>query len=223
MAKIDTTKAAAQAVAEKLAKGKGSSSNASTATNATIPNTQIDNHIPGLLHLTPQTMVAGIPSFHPEKFHIADPLNPPETIPQATEQQLTKGTKVYEGAVRALKLYGLAFDVTKEKFNVVGKHAKAFDAGIVAATELEKVRGHYLDYQNQQEITTQKSVTLDVSKFKTITDTSTAIHTKDELSQKLKQAELKAQETRFKTLETQDKLASFKEQLGNLVDLEVRK
>jgi hypothetical protein len=220
MAKIDRTKEAAKTVADKLAKGNGGAT-ASTVTTATIPSTpQIDNHIPGLLNLTPQTMVAGIPPFHPEHYHIADPLNPPATLPQATEQQLTKGTQIYEGAIRALKLTGLAFDVTREKFTVIGKHAKAYSSGIQAATDLEKVRGNYLDYQNQKEITAQKSVALGINQFKTVTDTSAAVHTKDELNQKLKQAELKAEELRLKTIESQGKLTSFKQQLGNYVEVQ---
>ncbi|MBD2595985.1 hypothetical protein H6G74_16855 [Nostoc spongiaeforme FACHB-130] len=219
MAKIDTTKAAAQAVAEKLARGKST-----TGATTTSPNTvavTIDSRIPGLLTVTPEMLPAMIPAFHPSNYHIADPLNPPESLPQATEAQLDKGMKIYEGATRALKLTGAAFDLTREKFTVVGKHAKAFGAGIQAATELEKVKGNYLDYLNQKEVTDQKSVTLDVSKVRTVTETNIAVHSKDELSQKLKQAEIKAEESRLKTVETEGKLSSFKAQLGDY--LEVKK
>jgi hypothetical protein len=217
MAKIDTTKAAAQAVAEKLAKGKG----ATTATTTTAATVTTDSRIPGLLTVTPEMLPAMIPAFHPSNYHIVDPLNPPENLPQATEAQLDKGMKIYEGATRALKLTGAAFDLTREKFTVVGKHAKAFGAGIQAATELEKVKGNYLDYLNQKEITDQKSVTLDVSKIRTVTETNIAVFSKDDLNQKLKQAELKAEESRLKTVETEGKLTSFKAQLGDY--LEVKK
>ncbi|GBE95636.1 hypothetical protein [Nostoc cycadae] len=219
MAKIDTTKAAAQAVAEKLARGKGATT--ATTTNQAAATVTTDSRIPGLLTVTPEMLPAMIPAFHPSNYHIADPLNPPENLPQATEAQLDKGMKIYEGATRALKLTGAAFDLTREKFTVVGKHAKAFGAGIQAATELEKVKGNYLDYLNQKEVTSQKSVTLDVSQVKTTIDTNIAVHSKDELTQKLKQAELKAEELRLKTVETEGKLSSFKAQLGDY--LEVRK
>jgi hypothetical protein len=218
MAKIDTTKAAAIAVAEKLARGKSATTSPTTSPAATVP---IDNRIPGLLTVTPDLLPGMMPPFQPNHYHIADPLNPPDTLPQASESQLDKGMKIYEGATRALKLTGAALDLTREKFTVVGKHSKAIGAGIQAATEIEKVRGNYLDYLNQKEVTNQKGVTLDVSQTKTITDTNIAVHSKDELNQKLKQAELKAEESRLKTIETEGKLSSFKAQLGDY--LEVKK
>lgn len=211
-------KQAADEVARKIAKGGKTSKPSTTTTAATVTT---DNRIPGLLTVTPEMLPAMIPAFHPEKYHIADPLNPPEDLPQATEAQLDKGMKIYEGATRALKLTGAAFDLTREKFTVVGKHAKAFGAGIQAATELEKVKGNYLDYLSQKEVTSQKSITLDVNQTKTTIDTNIAVHSKDELNQKLKQAELKAEELRLKTIETEGKLSSFKAQLGDY--LEVRK
>ncbi|MBD2415945.1 hypothetical protein FACHB389_30210 [Nostoc calcicola FACHB-389] len=216
MARIDTTKAAAQAVAEKLARGKVSST--SNTANNQATTVKVDSNIPGLLTVTPELVPGMMPAFQPNQYHISDALNPPETLPQATQSQLDKGMKVYEGASRALQLTGAALDLTREKFTVIGKHAKAFGAGIQAATEIEKVRGNYIDYLNQKEITSQKTVTLDVSQAKTITDTNIAVFSKDELNQRLKQAELKAEETRLKTVETEGKLTSFKQQLGDYLE-----
>jgi predicted class III extradiol MEMO1 family dioxygenase len=223
MAKIDTTKAAAQAVAEKLAKRNANNSNSSvssTSTTAFNNSTVItDKHIPGLLTLTPDLIPGMMPAFKPEDYRINDPLNPPETLPQATQSQLDKGMRIYEGATRALKLTGAALDLTREKFTVVGKHSKAFGAGIQAATEIEKVKGNYLDYANQKEVTTQKSVVLDVSQVKTIADRNIAIHSKDELNQKLLQAQIKAEDLRLRTVESQGKLVSFKAQLGDYLEV----
>lgn len=219
MAKIDTTKAAAQAVAEKLAGRKqnsASSTNSTSATSATIP---IDSRIPGLLTVTPDLVPGMMPSFQPNQYHISDPLNPPETLPQATQSQHDLGMKIYEGATRSLKLTGAALDLTREKFTAIGKHSKAFGAGVLAATEVEKVKGNYLDYLNQKEITTQKSVSLDVNQVKTVTDTNISVHSKDELNQKLLQAQIKAEELWLKTIESEGKLTSFKAQLGDYIDL----
>lgn len=127
--------------------------------------------------------------------------------------------KIYEGAKRSLKLTGAALDLTHEKFTVIGKHSKAFGAGIQAATEIEKVKGNYIDYLNQKEVTTQKSVSLDVNQVKTVTDTNISVHSKDELNQKLLQAEIKASELRLKTIESEGKLTSFKAQLGDYINL----
>jgi hypothetical protein len=223
MPKIDTTKAAAQAVAEKLAKRNTNNSNSSaSSTSATISNHSTvltDKHIPGLLTLTPDLIPGMMPGFKPEDYRINDPLNPPETLPQASQSQLDKGMRIYEGATRALKLTGAALDLTREKFAVVGKHSKAFGAGIQAATEIEKVKGNYLDYANQKEVTTQKSVVLAVSQVKTIADKNIAIHSKDELNQKLLQAQIKAEDLRLRTVESQGKLASFKAQLGDYLEV----
>ena len=221
MAKIDTTKAAAQAVAEKLAKRNTNNSN-SSSTSATVSNNATvitDKHIPGLLTLTPDLIPGMMPVFKPEDYRINDPLNPPETLPQASQSQLDKGMRIYEGATRALKLTGAALDLTREKFTVVGKHSKAFGAGIQAATEIEKIKGNYLDYVNQKEVTTQKSVVLDVNQVKTIADKNIAIHSKDELNQKLLQAQIKAEDLRLRTVESQGKLASFKAQLGDYLEV----
>ncbi|MGJ5631217.1 hypothetical protein [Nostoc sp. CALU 1950] len=121
MAKIDTTKAAAQAVAEKLARGKvnsPSSTNSVSATPTTSTAILIDSRIPGLLTVTPDLIPGMMPPFQPNQYHISDPLNPPETLPQATQSQLDKGMKIYEGSTRALKLTGAALDLTREKFTV---------------------------------------------------------------------------------------------------------
>lgn len=217
MAKIDTTKSAAQAISEKLAgRRQNSTSSTNNSTFATVP---IDSRIPGLLTISPDLVQGMTPPFQPNQYHISEPLNPPETLPQATQSQLDKGMKIYEGATRALKLTGAALDLTREKFVVAGKHSRAFGAGIQAATQIEKVRGDYLDYLSQKEITTQKSVTLDVNQIKTVADTNTAIYSKDELEQKLLQAQIKAEELRLKTVESQGNLASFKAQLGDYLEV----
>ncbi|WP_375495647.1 hypothetical protein [uncultured Nostoc sp.] len=169
--------------------------------------------------VTPDLIPGMMPPFQPNQYHISDPLNPPETLPQATQSQLDKGMKIYEGATRSLKLTGAALDLTREKFTVIGKHSKAFGAGIQAATEIEKVKGNYIDYLNHKEVTTQKSVALDVSQVKTIADTNISVYSKDELNQKLLQAQIKAEELRLKTVESQGNLANFKAQLGDYLEV----
>lgn len=222
MAKIDNTKAAAQAVAEKLARGKGSGSSSTnpmsptSATSSTIP---VDTRIPGLMTVTPDLVPGMMPVFKSEDYRINDPLNPPETLPQATQSQFDKGMKIYEGATRSLKLTGAALDLTRDKFTVISKHSRAFGAGIQAASEVEKAKGNYLDYLNQKEVTTQKSVSLDVSQVKTIADTNISVYSKDQLDQKLLQAQIKAEELRLKTVESQGNLASFKAQLGDYLEV----
>jgi hypothetical protein len=104
--------------------------------------------VPGLpTHITPDAVVGMMPKFDESAYQIIDPLNPPETLPQATEAQFDKGMTIYEGTQRALKLTGAAFDTTRERFTTLGKQAKAFGAGVKAATEFERVKGDFIDYQ----------------------------------------------------------------------------
>ncbi len=98
--------------------------------------------VPGLVGITPDQIAGMMPSFTESAYQITDPLNPPENMPQASQAQFDKGMAINEGAQRALKLTGAAFDTTRERFITVGKQAKAFGAGIQSATEFEKVRGN---------------------------------------------------------------------------------
>jgi hypothetical protein len=172
--------------------------------------------VPGLEEFTPDQIASHLPSFDLNSYNIADPLNPPESLPQVSQINFDKNEAIYEGGIRALKLSGLAFDLTREKFTVVGKRAKAFGAGIKAATAVEAVKGDYLDYLNQTETTAQKSTTLATSQYKTTTDASKAVHTQDEMDQALKQAEIAANLAREKTQEKQSSLDQFRKQLGEL-------
>jgi transcription initiation factor IIF auxiliary subunit len=155
-----------------------------------------------------------LPKFNESEYAITDPLNPPETLPQATEAQFDKGMTIYEGTQRALKLTGAAFDTTKERFTALGKQAQAFGSGIRAATQFEKVRGDFLDYKAQLETNEQKGIVLDVSQHKTTSDRAKAIHDKSSLDEKLKQSEVAAELARAQTRDKQNKLDEFRKSLG---------
>jgi hypothetical protein len=220
MARLNnSSKSAAETVAAKIA---GSNKTTTSKPNnvismpsiATDIKGNVDVNVPGLQTLTPDLIPGSLPHFHSEKYHIGDPLNPPENLPQVTEAQFQTGMTIYEGTQRALKMTGAAFDTAREKFTVINKQAKAFGAGIMAATEIEKVKGNFLDYQTQLEVTQQKGVNFDVAQTKTVTDRNIAVNTKTDLAHKLKLAEIKSQESAAKTLEAQGRLNAFKQQLG---------
>jgi hypothetical protein len=212
----NASKQAAQAVANKIA-GKVTDTIRSTTTTQLSAN-QTNSNLPGLMTVTPDLIPAMMPAFKPEDYRINDPLNPPDTLPQASASQFDKGMKIYEGATRAIKLVGASFDLTREKFVTIGKHSKAFGAGIQTASEVEKVKGNFLDYLNQKEITSQKNIALDVNQNTTITNSNVAEYSKQDLGEKLKQAEIKSEELRLKTVESQGKLTSFRESLGEYLE-----
>lgn len=220
------SKKAAQKVAEKLAAGSTETTSSTaaavnlpsitfpTTTSTTTSTGNITGTIPGLPTLTPDQVSGMLPKFDLTAYQITDPLNPPESLPQATEAQRDKGKVIYEGTQRALELTGYAFDTSRVAFTTLGKQAKAYGAGIQAATELEKVKGNYLDYLTQTQTTEQKKIALDLSQTQTLTDSSKAVHKKTELNEKLKQAEIAADKAREETQQKQTQLAEFRQQLG---------
>ncbi len=227
----NSAKSAAKKVADKIG-GKGKSkpeqtqaktpAKPSSSSNSSLaPATQNSSAVaavavPGLEEFVPNQIASQLPQFDSNSYNITDPLNPPENLPQVSQIDFDKNEAIYEGGIRALKLTGLAFDLTREKFTVVGKRAKAFSSGVKAATAVEAVKGDYLDYLNQVETTAQKSTSLAVSQHKTATDTSKAVHSQDEMDEALKQAEIAANLAREKTQEKQSSLDQFRKQLGEL-------
>lgn len=221
----NSSKTSSKKVADKLAgKTKSRESKPSaippkpaltTATQSTT--TPIKSVVPGLTEIAPDAIAGMLPAFNSDNYTIVDPLNPPNTLPQVTESEFNRSSTIYEGTQRALKLTGMAFDTVTERFNVVGKQARAFGSGIKAATEFQKTKGLYLDYQNQLEVNEQKTVNLEVSQHKTVNERSKAVHSKTESDQKLKQAEIAANLATETTQQKQNQLTEFQKQLGQLV------
>ena len=170
--------------------------------------------VPGLTPISPDQIASLLPSFNPDSYRIADPLSPPESLPQVSEADFEKGMTIYQGTQRALKLTGAAFDTTRERFVTIGKQVKAFGAGIQTATDFERTKGNYFDYLNQLETNEQKSITLDVSQHKTITGRSIATANKSEMDEKQKQAEIAATKATEETTQKQTQLDEFRKQLG---------
>ena len=211
----------AKKAASKLASGSGKTSTP-TAPSAPITHAAIvsaalaDIKVPGLVGIAPESIAGQMPKFEPEKYAVSDPLNPPDTIPQATVEQHRRGMAIYEGGMRALDLTGAAFDFTGKKFTVLGKQAKAFGAGLQAATEFEKDRGYYLDYLNQLESNEQKNIAYGVNQAKTISDRTSSTYKKEEINQKEEQARLASEKAKLDTQKKQAEFDGIKTSLGTL-------
>jgi hypothetical protein len=195
----------------------GLSSNALSRANGTRRGAITEAKIPGLPVLVPEQISAQLPTFNPESYRITDPLKPNPSIPQVSQVDYDSGEAICQGGIRAAKLTGLAFDLGKEVFTTVGKQAKAFGAGIKAATAIKAVEGDYYDYLSQVETTDQKSISLSTNIHRTDIERDVSIHTQSELDEKLSQAEIAADLARAKTQEKQSSLNQFKSQLGSLV------
>lgn len=177
-------------------------------------NSNADRTIPKLLDVNPDNL--SIHSFDPSNFDVSDPLNPPESLPRASSSQLERGTRIYQEAQNAVKLYSASFDLAKEKFNAIGKFNKAVGAGIAAAIEAEKVRGQLLDYESQKQLTQQKSISLNSSVAMTQTNQKLSQIDQQNLDQKLAQAQLKADQEKLKTQQLQGQLVEFQKLLGGV-------
>jgi hypothetical protein len=211
MARLSSaSKRAAESVASKIS-GNGSkptTANSPATTASAITNTQTNVTVPGLMEFTPDNIQGMLPQFEDGKYQINDPLNPPESIPQVSQQQYDKSEAIYQGGQRALKLTGMSFDLAKERFTTLKKKVSAFGSGVKLATEVEKVKGDFLDYLNQGETNKQKNIVLGVSYHKTTTDTQKAVYDVQSMDEKLEQSRLAAE---MATLQTQEKLSGLNE------------
>lgn len=213
------SKKAAAAVASKIG---GNGSNATPTSNpaptaSAISKTQSDISVPGLINFTPNDIEGSLPSHKDASYQVTDPLNPPESIPQVNQQQFDKSEVIYQGGLRALKLTGLSFDLAKERFTTLKKKVGAVGAGVLLAKEVEKVKGDFLDYLNQVQVTEQKSIALGVSQHKTVTEGQKAIFDIQTMDEKLEQSRIAADLAKLQTQEKLSGLNEFQKQLSGQV------
>ena len=179
----------------------------------TVHKATSDVNIPTLKFTTPSQVEGQLPQFNPQQYQVSDPLNPPKTMPQVTQSQFVSASRIYDGGMRALQLTGKAFDLTSLRFQVEGKKAKTFSAGVQAATAFEKVKGDLTDYQIQLENNQEKNIELGTAKLRTTTAQSIADQTEKELNEKLAKAQAGAELAQLQTQEKQTILAEFRLQL----------
>jgi len=211
MARLSSaSKRASEKVAEKLSNSgsKSTTANNPTTNASAITTSQTSVSVPGLMEFSPDNIQGMLPQFEDGKYQVNDPLNPPESIPQVSQQQYDKSEAVYQGGLRALKLTGMSFDLAKERFTTLKKKVSAFGSGVKLATEVEKVKADFLDYLNQGETNKQKNIALGVATHKTSTDTQKAVYDVQSMDEKLEQSRLAAE---MATLQTQEKLSGLNE------------
>ena len=220
MARLSSAnKKAANSVASKLSNNASSSTPASNpATQASaIAKAQTSVVVPGLMEFTPDNIQGMLPQFDEGKYQVTDPLNPPADMSQVSQQQFDKSEAIYQGGIRAIKLTGIGFDLAKEHFVTLRKKVSAFGSGVKLATEVEKVKGDFLDYLNQGETNKQKNVALGVSQHKTTTDTQKAVYDVQSMDEKLEQSRIAAELAKAQTTEKLSGLQEFQKQLSGQV------
>lgn len=213
------SKKAANNVASKL---NNNAANSVKTTNPTtqasaITKVQTSVVVPGLMEFTPDNIQGMLPQFDESKYQVGDPLNPSAAMPQVSQQQFDKSEGIYQGGIRALKLTGMGFDLAKERFVTLRKKVSAFGSGVKLATEVEKVKGDFLDYLNQGETNKQKNIALGVSQHKTNTDTEKAVYDIQSMDEKLEQSRIAAELAKAQTTEKLSGLQEFQKQLSGQV------
>jgi hypothetical protein len=217
MARLSSaSKKAAASVASKIG-GNGSTS--TTASNpaksaSTIASSKNDVTVPGLINFTPDNIQGMLPKHEDSSYSVSNPLSPPESLPQVSQQQFDKSQAIYQGATRAVKLTGMAFDLVKERFTTSGKQVDAIDSGVKLATKVERTKGSFLDYLAQVESTSQKDIALGVSRHKTATDGQKAVYDIQTMDEKLEQSRIAANLARLQTEEKMSGLSEFQRQLS---------
>lgn len=217
MARLSSaSRKAAASVTSKIG-GNGSnptsSSNPATKANAIAKN-QTDIKVPGLINFTPDNIEGMLPKHEDSSYQVSDPLNPPKSLPQVSQQQYYEGEAIYQGSIRAAKLTGMAFDLVKERLTTSGKQVDAVRAGVKLATKVEGAKGDFIDYLNQVETTSQKNIALGVNQHKTATDTQKAVYDTQTMDEKLEQSKIAAELARLQTEEKMSGLSEFQKQLS---------
>jgi hypothetical protein len=219
MARLSSaSKKAASTVASKIS-NNGSSPTSSTnavANSSAIANSQTSISIPGLMEFSPDNIQAMLPQFDEGSYQVTNPLTPGE-IPQVSQQQYDKSEGIYQGGIRALKLTGMAFDLTKERFTTLRKKVSAFGSGVKLSTEVEKVKTDFFDYLNQGETNKQKSIAYSVATHKTSTDEQKAVFDTQTMDEKLEQSRIAADLAKAQTQEKLSGLLEFQKQLSGQV------
>lgn len=224
-------KKAAEKVASKTTKAKPttpsptqSTGSRNSSNNGAVPSgiasltatSPVAVSLNGLNEIDPNQIASTLPQFNGDAYIVADPLNPPENLPQISLQDYEIKQGIYEGAIRAIKLTGTSFELARERFTTESKRAKAFSAGTKYATDAEKAKGDVLDYQTQLETNQQKQINLGLAQAKTVNEQAKANYSEQEMAEKLTQSEISLELAQSQTQEKQGQLDEFRKRLGAL-------
>ncbi|NEQ64795.1 MAG: hypothetical protein F6K21_04670 [Symploca sp. SIO2D2] len=170
----------------------------------------------GIDNLTPEMVVQVLPSFNPDNYTVSNPLLPPQDLPQVNELDFESGMSTYQGAIRALKLTGIAFDLTGERYVTEGKKAKAYGAGLDAGIEFEKAKAKLYKYHTQVENTEQAESHYNLAVKRTGVVEKINEYAEEELDETLEKSRIKAEQAKLQRKSAENKLSELQKQLGEV-------
>ncbi|NER45846.1 MAG: hypothetical protein F6J92_03995 [Symploca sp. SIO1A3] len=170
----------------------------------------------GVDSVTPEMVVKTLPSFNPNDYGISNPLQPPQNLPQVNELDFESLMSTYQGAIRALKLTGQAFDLTGERYVTEGKKAKAYGAGLDAGIEFEKAKAKLYKYHTQVENTDQAESHYNLAVKRTGVVEKINEYAGTELDENLEKARVKSEAAKLQRQSAESKLSELQKQLGEV-------
>ncbi|NES25739.1 MAG: hypothetical protein F6K41_44315, partial [Symploca sp. SIO3E6] len=170
----------------------------------------------GIENVTPEMVVKVLPSFNPDNYTVSNPLLPPQDLPQVNELNFESGMSTYQGAIRALKLTGQAFDLTGERYVTEGKKAKAYGAGLDAGIEFEKAKAKLYKYHTQVENTEQAESYYNLAVKRTGVVDKNNEYAGTELDENLEKARVKSEVAKLQRQSAESKLSELQKQFGEV-------
>lgn len=146
---------------------------------------------------------------------IADVRNPGITEDRKADKATFERAKNdYEDGIRYEQLIVWANTYIGEQYKAIASQAKAYQQGLIAASEVEKVYQQFLELAKQKQITTEKTVNYVAQSHKTVTVQTALPYTMAENEATLEQQRIKAkrkfEEAKQANVEFDDWLTSLK-------------
>jgi hypothetical protein len=169
--------------------------------------------LPGLPQLTIEGIAQSVKTITPK--NITDVKNPGISDAEKADKAIFERAKNdYEDGVRYLQLVAWANTYKGEEYKVIASQAKAYQQGLIAASEVEKVYQQYLELAKQKQITTEKGVNYIAQSHKTATAQTALPYTIAENEATLETQRIKArrkfEEAKQANVEFDDWLTSLK-------------
>ena len=151
----------------------------------------VDVSLPGLPNISVASIASSVK--RTELHDLADVKNP--GIPKeqlASKAEFERAKNEYEGGIRYQQLMQLANNFRGEEYKTIASAAKAYQQGLMATSEVEKVYQQYLELAKQKQITTEKGIAYISQAHKKATAQAALPFTVAENEAKLEQQRIKA-------------------------------
>lgn len=149
-----------------------------------------------------------------KKFEVKDPLNPPDSLPQATTAQYSRASAIYEKTTNAAKLYRQKYKLDNEVFGAIGDRVTAINTAISSVRTKEQAKANFINYLSDTEKVKQAAIAFDLNLATTAQQLGSSAITKEQLVTELELKATNLEKTQTQLEEAKGELAIYKEKLG---------